>query len=129
VIFAALISPMLILWRRFYSLKDRHYTVEYNNNFIYRFVVSLLSGYIAALTGQNRSKHAWFQKIRISERQELQQCDHSSFYSLLLLERWRNAISHLIISCCNICCGDRHLAYVSGLGTGMGMFYLYWLCY
>ena len=87
-------------------------------------MVSLLSGYVAALTGQT------VQNMFASEDPNIRTAGIVTIVIILLFilyYYWKgggNAISHLILPVVILAGVIGFIAYVSGLGTGMGMFYL-----
>ena len=87
-------------------------------------MVSLLSGYVAALTGQT------VQNMLASEDSNIRSAGIVTIVIILLFilyYYWKgggNAISYLILPAVILAAVVGVIAYVSGLGTGMGMFYL-----
>ena len=87
-------------------------------------MVSLLSGYVAALTGQT------VQNMLASEDSNIRSAGIVTIVIILLFiiyYYWKgggNAISYLIMPAVILAAVVGVIAYVSGLGTGMGMFYL-----
>lgn len=87
-------------------------------------MVSLLSGYIAALTGQT------VQSMLASEDSKIRTAGIATIVIILLFilyYYWKgggNAISHLIIPAVALAAVIGIIAYISGLGTGVGMLYL-----
>src|SRR6187431_547756 len=91
---------------------------------IVALMVSLLSGYVAALTGQT------VQNMLGSEDSNIRTAGIATIVIILLFilyYYWKgggNAISHLILPAVILAAVIGIVAYASGLGTGMGMFYL-----